>query len=465
MRAAASEECLACHSDPDLTQEIGSGRVRSLFVDPADLERSPHRLLSCGQCHAGVTDFPHPEPIPLVRCDGCHRGAREALRKSVHGAALRPGGRTPTCVTCHGSHQIQPPAGFTVQGCQGCHAGAVRQYQSSVHAGLPPLGDTTPPSCQSCHGPAHSILSSSDAASPTYHLNLPRTCAGCHADPALASRVGLRTSDVYKLYMDSIHGRALSRKGLLVAANCSDCHGSHEVRRRTDPAARVHRANIPETCGGCHAGILAVYWESIHGETVKSGGSLAPVCSDCHTAHEIQRVEMDPWKLQIVRECGTCHEPSLATYRDTFHGRVTALGYTLVARCSDCHGSHNIFSRSDPRSTLSTERIVDTCGQCHQGATLSFTQYHPHADHRDKARFPILYYTHRFMALLLWGVLGFFGLHTLLWFPRSLKERMTRRRRPPADAPGETQVLERSETDAGAQRPEDDSISERDANP
>jgi nitrate/TMAO reductase-like tetraheme cytochrome c subunit len=61
---------------------------------------------------------------------------------------------------------------------------------------------------------------------------------------------------VYQLYMDSIHGRALTRSGLLVAANCSDCHGAHEIKPRAEPTSRVFRANVPKTCGACHAGIL-----------------------------------------------------------------------------------------------------------------------------------------------------------------------------------------------------------------
>lgn len=434
--APTSDECLTCHSDPDLKKETEKERFVSLFVDPARLATSPHKALACVQCHAAITEVPHADQLPKVRCESCHKASREALRKSVHAGLGGRGAAVSACATCHGTHEIRPAAAFGVEGCQRCHRKAVDQYRSSTHGSRQSRGEAGAPTCQSCHGAGHSILSSADAASPTYHLNLPRTCATCHADPELAKRASIRTTDVYKLYMDSIHGRALSRSGLLVAANCSDCHGSHDVRRHTDPAARVYRANIPETCGRCHAGVVATYWESTHGQAVKAGNVAAPVCSDCHTAHQIRRVEMDPWKLQIVQECGTCHEPSLATYRDTFHGQATALGFTRVARCSDCHGSHAIFPPSDPRSTLSAERIVATCQQCHAGATTAFTKYHPHANYKDKGKLPILYYTHRSMTLLLWGVLGFFGLHTILWFPRSLRERIASRRRPGKPPPG-----------------------------
>ncbi len=40
---------------------------------------------------------------------------------------------------------------------------------------------------------------------------------------------------------------------------------------------------------------------------------------------------------------------------------------------------------------------------------------------------PILYYTRLFMVWLLIGVFSFFGLHTVLWLLRSLKEVRERR--------------------------------------
>ena len=60
---------------------------------------------------------------------------------------------------------------------------------------------------------------------------------------------------VYPHYMDSIHGFALSKEGLLVAANCQSCHGSHGILSHKDPNSPTFKANIPKTCGTCHAKI------------------------------------------------------------------------------------------------------------------------------------------------------------------------------------------------------------------
>jgi hypothetical protein len=181
------------------------------------------------------------------------------------------------------------------------------------------------------------------------------------------------------------------------------------------------------TCGKCHEGIRTQFQDSIHGQAVAGGNAGAPACQDCHSAHRISRAEEPSWQLGVIAECGTCHAESLATYRDTFHGQVTALGFTRVAKCADCHTAHQILGSDDPRSSVSPAKRLGTCQRCHPGATGNFAQYDPHADKHDRARNPMLYYASRFMNGLLVGVFGFFGLHTTMWFTRSLRER---RRRP-----------------------------------
>ena len=429
--AATAEDCLACHADKGLARGAPvRGKALSVFVDEAVLKGSAHASLPCVACHRTAT-APHDERLPAVSCAGCHDGQRAALGEGIHGSrkaqAARP---SPSCAGCHGTHDVKPAASLSTQTCAACHARQVDLYRSSVHGRSRARGDAEAATCRSCHGPAHKALAKSDPQSSTYHLILPRTCAQCHADPELAKRHGIEVGAVYQQYMDSIHGRAGTGSGLLVPANCSDCHGAHEIRARTDAASRVFRANIPKTCATCHAGIYRDYVESIHGKAAARGAAGAPVCTDCHSAHQIRRVEGAPWQLEVIRECGTCHQESLRTYRDTFHGKVTQLGLTRVAKCSDCHGSHSIQPASDPRSQVSPASIVSTCQQCHPAAGESFAQFHPHADAGDRVRFPRLYWVNLLMISLLVGTFAFFGVHTALWLPRSLVERLRRGRRP-----------------------------------
>ena len=92
-----------------------------------------------------------------------------------------------------------------------------------------------------------------------------------------------------------------------------------------------------------------------------------------------------------------------------------------VAACYDCHGHHDVFPVSDPRSRLSKERILGTCQQCHPGVGPKFTRIP--APRRPPRRGPLpapARACYVGMTALLIGVFAFFGLHTLLWLVRSV---------------------------------------------
>jgi predicted CXXCH cytochrome family protein len=155
---------------------------------------------------------------------------------------------------------------------------------------------------------------------------------------------------------------------------------------------------------------------------MKEGNPAAPVCSDCHTSHQIASVQTAAWQMKTTATCGGCHQEKFGTYHDTFHAQVSALGYVETAHCWDCHGSHVILPASDPNSAVAKQNLTKTCGKCHTGVTPSFVSYAPHADANNGKDYPMLHASSVFMNLLLAGVLGFFALHTVLWFIRSKAE-------------------------------------------
>jgi hypothetical protein len=208
-----------------------------------------------------------------------------------------------------------------------------------------------------------------------------------------------------------------------VAPTCSDCHGAHDVRKKSDPASRVARANVPATCGKCHEGIAHQFGGGVHAAMLAQGKDGAPACQTCHTAHAIRQADSPEWQLTVVSQCGTCHQDKLKTYRDTFHGQATKLGYRAVAVCADCHGNHKILPASDPASPIAQGNLVTTCGKCHEGANANFVKYDPHADKHNPDRNAALYYAAKMMQALLVTVFAFFGVHTALWLARGLKER------------------------------------------
>jgi len=304
----------------------------------------------------------------------------------------------------------------------------VAGYDKSIHVLPRTDGKGVAATCVSCHGPAHEILASGDRRSQTHVLNIVATCARCHGDAKVVESVDLPRT-VVNDFQDSIHGRALTESGLVVAPTCATCHGAHEVRRAKDPASKVSKLHLAETCGNCHVSIKEQYDKSIHAKKAAEGDKKAPNCETCHSAHRIQRIAGASWELDVIRECGTCHKESLTTYRDTFHGRVTELGYTRMAKCADCHHAHDIVAKTDSGSPVLNVNLTATCQRCHKNATEGFTLYDPHANPEIPKRSVLLYYTAKLMKGLLFGVFGFFWLHTGLWLWRGFRDRKANARK------------------------------------
>ena len=107
---------------------------------------------------------------------------------------------------------------------------------------------------------------------------------------------------------------------------------------------------------------------------------------------------------------------------------MTNLGFARIATCASCHGAHEVLPASNPKSMISPEHRISTCRSCHPSANANFVAFKPHGNTHDREGEPILYYTRLFMVWLLIGVFSFFGLHTVLWMLRELREVRERRR-------------------------------------
>ncbi len=371
-----NDKCLECHGEKDLTKDLPDGKQVSLFVDEKVRQASAHGKLACADCHEDLT----------------------------------------------GEHPDDAKAPKPVN-CATCHEDQAKLYASSIHSASRAMGSSGAATCTSCHG-THDILPSANVHSPTFKLNLSHTCGKCHDNPAITEEYRMRFPDVATHYEDSIHGRGVMKKGLIVAPSCNDCHGSHDIKRSVDRSAPINKANVAATCGKCHTGIEETYNQSIHGQLLAKGDGNGPVCTDCHSAHDIQTHDMANFKQISDARCGKCHQESLEHYSETYHGKAMALGRpnfaSDVAACYDCHGQHNILPVSNPASQLSKQNIQGTCAKCHPGATVGFTQYIPHANPLDGKKYPVLHLTFLLMTGLLIGVFIFFGAHTLLWLVRSV---------------------------------------------
>ena len=376
----ADADCMRCHANERLKAADG----RSMFISAAEIAASRH-------------SHPRTQAVP-VSCSQCH--------SEVNVSRVRP------CETI--THPVD---------CSKCHEDQGQQYQRSKHGQLLAAKDPNAPSCKDCHG-THRILDKRDPESRTFATRVPELCGSCHREGQKAAVRYVGTQhEIIQHYQESIHGKGLLKSGLTVTATCTNCHTAHMVLPKSDPQSTVNPKNVPATCGACHHGIEEQFEQSVHSRLVSKTDKDLPVCNDCHSAHTIRRTDETGFMLDIMDKCGKCHEEIAKTYFDTYHGKVSRLGYTKTAKCYDCHGAHDILPVADPRSHLSRANVVATCQKCHTTATRRFAGYLTHATHHDPKKYPFLFWTFWGMTTLLLSTFVIGGMHTLLWLPRALEMR------------------------------------------
>jgi cytochrome b subunit of formate dehydrogenase len=248
-----------------------------------------------------------------------------------------------------------------------------------------------------------------------------------------AATAPLDQAQAEQTYKLSIHSKPNADDPRKSNASCVDCHGTGAVAHVAPgtPEAAARRLATPAMCGKCHDEQLEEYSASVHGKAVvDKKDPKAAVCSDCHNSHGIDRTSSDVAKLGAVKACAGCHKENAASYGDTYHGQITALGYTNTAKCFNCHGSHDILGPKDPKSKVHADNRLKTCQSCHKQASLNFVSFQPHGNAHDFQRYPQIWLTTKFMVGLLAGTFAFFWVHLLLWLYREIQDRRQGKTRP-----------------------------------
>lgn len=338
--------------------------IPALFVEHDSWAASAHGAMSCEQCHPGIDSLPHGQKVEAFECAACHADAAADKERGKHGAAT-----------------------------------------------------DNAPNCQQCHGNAHAVAPIGDKRTYEQAVAMVERCSACHDD------VGKHNYSPAGTFHDSIHGEALFKKGLAQGPVCSDCHGSHDVRAADDPASPMSHANAATTCGECHQGVVDTYMTSIHGQRLAAGNADAATCTSCHHSHGIKRVGPQ-FVSEVVAECSHCHLELGESYLLSYHGKASQLGSHDVAVCSSCHGAHDILPADDPHSRVAKENLVETCGECHPGANENFVTYIAHLDLTSPEQNWIVFYLFWGMTTLLCSVLAVFVPHSILWFQRSILDRL-----------------------------------------
>ena len=266
------DSCFDCHS-----QLAGSYQAPA-----AVFQKSVHSQhgFTCAACHGGDpnSDDPH---VAMSKAHG-FKGvpARTAIPK--------------LCAGCHSDPNVMRKYNPSERVDQ------YAEYQTSTHGQRLAKGDTRVATCIDCHS-VHNILPVRDPMSPVYPLNLPKTCAHCHADPAHMASYRIPT-DQYANYLKSVHWEELSVRGDLSAPTCATCHGNHGAK---PPAV----SSVGAVCGTCHVFEEQLFQKSPHQPVFSAMPTGA--CVVCHSNHAILKPtdQMLGGKNAVCKEC---HDPESA---------------------------------------------------------------------------------------------------------------------------------------------------------
>lgn len=189
------------------------------------------------------------------------------------------------------------------------------------------------------------------------------SCAGCHGGNPNATEM--------EQAMDSSAGYRGVPKGDDISRRCAHCHSSAETMKSYGSSLPTNQWELLQ--------------ESVHGRLALTGSAHIAQCITCHNAHGIVHVK-DPaspvYPLNVIQTCGSCHanaafmrqyNPALPVdqvekYRTSVHGMLNAKGDAKTAECASCHGSHNIRSAKDVKSSVYAVNLPQTCAKCHSDA-------------------------------------------------------------------------------------------------
>jgi len=265
--APPKDSCIACHAELEGKQ--------SEPVKKFDTDVHHQAGLSCADCHGGDPGDESMNAMSRARgfrgaptkaqtpefCARCHSDIAYMHRfnpkmradqlsqylTSVHGKRLKQGDtKVAACVDCHGVHDILPardtrsPVHPTnvASTCGRCHADAAHmkgyniptdqeeKYRKSVHAELLASGDTSAPTCSTCHG--------NHGATPPGVSSVANICGTCHVFFA-------------QLFEKSPHQAAFAKMGL---PGCVQCHSNHEIVKPSDDWVGTGSSAV---CTGCHS--------------------------------------------------------------------------------------------------------------------------------------------------------------------------------------------------------------------
>ncbi len=185
-------------------------------------------------------------------------------------------------------------------------------------------------------------------------------CLSCHGDPNLS--LTLPSGEKLSLYIStevlsaSVHSP--------IGIECEACHTN--IKTYPHPAIQFQtRRDLSrsyyESCRKCHSANYDKTLDGMHAQAAQAGNVNAPICTDCHGAHDVTKPDQP--RAKVSQTCSQCHTDIYNQYKDSVHGSALIQENNPdVPVCTDCHGVHNI---QDPRTAQFRVQTPELCAGCH----------------------------------------------------------------------------------------------------
>lgn len=212
-----------------------------------------------------------------------------------------------------------------------------------------------------------------DDSSPAQEAAAPESnCLACHGSPGFEKK--LSSNEILSLTID----KTLFDKSVHAAVGCQGCHSdvdlnAHPPADKQIAGKRAFSVAMVEVCRGCHSDKFEQWEGSIHASLVRDGNTGAPVCTDCHKPHAVIQGAAESFETV---PCRTCHAPILKAYAGSVHGQALQGGNTGAPICSSCHTAHQVKAAS-----LAMSNGLDiACVNCHTNVLDAHEKWLPNTE-------------------------------------------------------------------------------------
>lgn len=256
-------------------------------------------------------------------------------------------------------------------------------------------------------------------------------CGDCHTDiDRIPHKPAKKVDCTQQCHMVEPSGKEKFSHKSIAKTLASSVHGKID----SDGKKKKYQEDFPE-CKDCHDQPLYRPISVFKG-VAKHGVSERSIsrCKSCHTSgnfaedfyeHVTSRLHKTRFSKEIIEVCAKCHQDPefrkrhdlddvVTSYKQTFHGKMVALGSERTPDCIDCHvvegeNNHLIEAKTVATSSIHPSNVGNTCraSDCHKNASAQLAGFQTHVSY-DREKYPLQFYMLVGFKALMAVVLYFF---------------------------------------------------------